>query len=74
MKMLKNLTFQVYHPFKQFAVRLPNLIHGPIRLLSTLKSSLSFQLSHSRLFRSLINVFLGYQDASATFMKVHNRS
>ena len=38
-----------------------------------LMSSISFQLSDSRLVYNFINVVLGYQDASSTFVRVHHR-
>ena len=43
--MTENLGFQVPHSFEQFAVRLPDLTRCPLLLCSTLKSSISFQLS-----------------------------
>ena len=42
--MTDNLELQVRHPFKQFAVRLQDRTHGPLRLC-TLERSLSVQLS-----------------------------
>ena len=56
--MPNDLTFQLPHPFEQFAGQLPNLFRGSLRLLSTLKSSLSFQMGVSRLVHSFINVVL----------------
>ena len=67
--MTKNLAFQVPHPFKQLAIRLPNLTRGPLRLSSTLKSSLSFQLNIGSFVHSLVHIVLGYQDASITFAR-----
>ena len=72
--MSKNLAFQVPQPFKQFANLMTNLICCSLCLCSTLRSSLSFHLNVSRLVYRFINVFLGNQDASATFVRVHHRS
>ena len=72
--MYKNLAFQDPQPFEQLAVRLPNLICSSLCLISTLKSSLSFQLGVSRLVHSFINVVLGNQDAILTLLRVLHRS
>ena len=73
LRMSKSLAFQVPQPFEHFAVRLPNLIRGSLCLLFTFKSSLSFQTGVSRLDHSFINVVLGNQDASSTFVRARDR-